>query len=124
MHPELRQTRKFPIVLLPALICLAAVSGVAYGAGENRSEQGKQLAMARDKGNCLACHAMDDGELAGNLGPPLVSMQLRFPDRAVLRAQIWDATERNPNTRMPPFGRHGILSEEEIDLIVDYLYTL
>jgi len=51
-------------------------------------------------------------------------MQQRFPERAVLRQQIWDATERNPNTRMPPFGRHGMLTEEEIDWIVDYLYTL
>ena len=51
-------------------------------------------------------------------------MKLRFPDKAVLRAQVWDATERNPDSRMPPFGRHGILSEEEIDLIVDYIYSL
>jgi hypothetical protein len=25
---------------------------------------------------------------------------------------------------MPPFCRHGILTEAEVDLIVDYLYTL
>jgi sulfur-oxidizing protein SoxX len=41
-----------------------------------------------------------------------------------LRAQIWDPTARNPNTVMPPFGRHRILSEDEIDLIVDYIHTL
>nr|NIQ97797.1 sulfur oxidation c-type cytochrome SoxX [Desulfuromonadales bacterium] len=51
-------------------------------------------------------------------------MQARFPDRAVLRAQIWDATARNPDSRMPPFGKYEILSEEEIELIVDYLYSL
>ena len=101
-------------------------SGLAYGdeAGEQRLEQGKQLAMARNKGNCLACHVIDDGEFPGNIGPPLMSMQVRFPDKAVLRAQIWDATERNPDTHMPPFGRYGILTEEEVDLIVDYIYTL
>jgi len=51
-------------------------------------------------------------------------MQLRFPDKAILRAQIWDATQNNPNSRMPPFGKHGILNEAEIDLIVDYIYSL
>lgn len=112
------------IIFFTALICLLAVTGKADEGNENRLEKGKQLAMARNKGNCLACHAMDDGQLPGNLGPPLVSMQLRYPEKAALRAQIWDATERNPNSRMPPFGRHGVLSEDEIDLIVDYVYSL
>jgi sulfur-oxidizing protein SoxX len=85
---------------------------------------GREAAFNRQRGNCLACHAMGDGEMAGLVGPPLMMMQQRFPDPDVLRQQIWDATERNPNTRMPPFGRHGMLSEEEIDWIVDYLYTL
>jgi len=49
-------------------------------------------------------------------------MQQRFPDRAALREQIWDSTRRHPLTVMPPFGKHKILTEEEIDLVVDYLY--
>jgi sulfur-oxidizing protein SoxX len=85
---------------------------------------GKALAMERSKGNCLACHAFDDGQLPGNIGPPLVAMTERFPEREVLFRQIWDATERNPDSRMPPFGKHGILSDDEIERIVDYLYTL
>ena len=80
--------------------------------------------MAKRKGNCLACHAIADGELPGNLGPPLISMQARFPDKQTLRDQIMDASLRNPDTRMPPFGRHEILTVEEINLIVDYIYTL
>jgi len=67
---------------------------------------------------------MDDGDLPGNIAPPLVSMKLRYPDRAKLREQIWDATIRNPNSIMPPFGRHQLLSEEEIDNITDYILTL
>ena len=43
---------------------------------------------------------------------------------AKLRAQIWDATEKNGNSIMPPFGKHKMLSEEQIDLITDYVYTL
>ena len=85
---------------------------------------GKALVMEKSKGNCLACHVIADGELAGNIGPPLIGMKARFPDPEDLRRQIWDATERNPDSRMPPFGRHGILDQQEIDLVVEYLYTL
>ena len=67
---------------------------------------------------------MDDGDLAGNSGPPLIAMQQRFPDKAKLREQIWDPTIRNPQTMMPPFGKHGIVSEEELDKIVTYIYSL
>jgi len=115
-------------VVLAVLVITTMLAPLAVSRAEPmadaRRAAGKQLAMTRSKGNCLACHMIDDGELPGNLGPPLVAMQARFPDRSQLRAQIWDATARNPNTRMPPFGKHGILSEEEIDLIVEYVYTL
>ena len=110
------------LMLLPAVA--AGASEEPGAPGDDRLAAGKELTMARKKGNCLACHVIDDGELPGNIGPPLMYMQQRFPDRAQLRAQIWDATVRNPDTRMPPFGRHGILSEAEIDLIVDYIHSL
>ena len=85
---------------------------------------GKSLATERSKGNCLACHRIDDGALPGTIGPPLVTMKLRFPEREALHEQICDATIRNPNSRMPPFCRHRILTETEVELIIDYLYTL
>ena len=110
--------------LLIALICLTLPDGYADSGSDSNLERGKQLVMSRSKGNCLACHAIDDGKLPGNLGPPLLSMRMRFPDERGLREQIWGATQRNPNSRMPPFGKHGILTEEEIDVIVEYLYSL
>lgn len=97
---------------------------VAPVAAESPAETGKRLAFERSKGNCLACHQIADGELPGNLGPPLMAMSQRYPDRSVLEQQICDATVSNPDTRMPPFCRHGILTEKEVGLIVDYLYTL
>jgi len=124
LYSAFREKGKFLIALLIALTCMPVMTVRADSGIEERLEKGKQLAMTRSKGNCLACHAIDDGKLPGNLGPPLLSMQLRFPDKAVLRAQIWDATERNPDSRMPPFGKHGILSKEEVDLILDYVYSL
>jgi len=110
------------LVLAPALGLVQLPH--AEAAGSSRLAQGKELAMARSKGNCLACHAIEEGELPGTIGPPLVYMQQRYPDRAQLRAQIWDPTVRNPDTVMPPFGKHEILSEEEIDLVVDYIHSL
>ncbi len=91
---------------------------------DSAHEEGKKLAFAKKKGNCLACHLIAGGEQAGNIGPPLVAMKARFPDKAVLRAQIYDARVKNPNTIMIPFGPHGVLSEKEIDKVVDYIYSL
>ena len=96
----------------------------AQGAIADRVAAGKSLTMERSKGNCLACHRIEDGELPGTIGPPLVAMKVRFPERAALREQICDATIRNPHSRMPPFCRHRILAESEVELIIDYLYTL
>ncbi len=94
------------------------------GAEESAIEKGKAVAFDRKLGNCLSCHAIEGGELPGNIGPPLVSMKLRFPDKAKLRDQIADATVRNPNTIMPPFGRFNILTAKQIDQIVEYVYSL
>lgn len=85
---------------------------------------GKEVAFDRKKGNCLACHKIAGGDLPGNIGPELVNMKARYPDKAKLRAQIWDATSVNPNTIMPPFGKHKMVSEQEIDKIVEFIYTL
>jgi len=85
---------------------------------------GKTIAFDRNKGNCLSCHVIAEGKLPGDIGPPLVNLQQRYPDKARLRALIYDATVNNPNSLMPPYGRHRILSDAEIDQIVDYLYSL
>jgi L-cysteine S-thiosulfotransferase len=87
-------------------------------------EQGKAIAEDRNKGNCLSCHFVQGGEMTGTIAPPLISMKLRYPNVADLRVQIWDATVKNPETVMPPYGRHLILTEEEIDLVLEYIYSL
>lgn len=96
-------------------------------AEEKKGMTGQELAFSTAKGNCLACHQMPGDPAAitsANIGPPLIGMKDRFPDRARLRAQIWDATAFNKDTVMPPFGKHKILSEEELDKIVDYVVDL
>jgi sulfur-oxidizing protein SoxX len=87
-------------------------------------EEGKQLAFHRQKGNCLACHKIQGGAMPGNIGPELVNMKARYPDKAVLRAQIWDATINNPNPIRPPYGKHKVLSEKDVDKVVEFIYTL
>ncbi|MBT4160288.1 MAG: sulfur oxidation c-type cytochrome SoxX [Gammaproteobacteria bacterium] len=86
--------------------------------------KGRELAFDRSRGNCLACHMMEGGEMPGNVAPPLIAMKTRFPERSVLREQVWDATIRNPESVMPPYGRHGVLTEEEIDQVVDFVHSL
>ena len=103
---------------------LMLMPGISRAMSVDSLAAGKALVMEKSRGNCLACHMVADGEMPGNIGPPLIGMKARFPDAEILRRQIWDATERNPDSRMPPFGRNGILDNQEIDLIVEYLNTL
>ncbi len=103
---------------------LAAPTTAVLAGDKSVVEEGKKLAFDRKKGNCLACHAIEGGDLPGNIGPPLVAMKARFPDKAKLHAQIYDARKSNPHTIMPPFGPHKILNDEEIDKIVEFIYTL
>ncbi len=116
-------TKYLGIVLL-LLVALPLTNADEQDSKADRLNKGRMLAFDRNKGNCLACHLIEGGELAGNYGPPLLMMKSRFPDSNDLREQIWDASIRMPATRMPPYGRHRILSEDEIDLVVEFILTL
>lgn len=114
-------------LLLVACAALAPAWVLAADPPPTSEQLGKQIALDRGKGNCLACHAMPalrENDQPGNLGPALVSIKSRYPDRALLRQRVWDETKFNPNTSMPPFGKHAILTEREIDHVVDFLYGL
>jgi len=87
-------------------------------------ELGKQLSFQRDKGNCLACHQIQEGEAAGNIAPPLENIKQKFNSKQQLKTIIWDATQFNTKTSMPPFGKNNILTTEEIDAVVNYIWAL
>jgi len=108
-------------ILLSSPIIFSNASTVVQ-AGD--AEEGKKIAFHRKKGNCLACHAIEGGKLPGNIGPPLINMKQRFPNKADLKAQIGNATINNPNSIMPPYGAHKILSESELNKVVEFIYSL
>ncbi|MGA0859870.1 MAG: sulfur oxidation c-type cytochrome SoxX, partial [bacterium] len=102
-------------LLLAGLVATSQTVSAKEMSIQERIAAGKKIAWNRQKGNCLACHQMDNGDLPGNTAPALMMMKQRYPDWKDLRAQIWDPRVRNPNAFMPPFGAHRILSEGEID---------
>ncbi len=114
----------------PALIAIAAFAlataalpASALAQSQSASE-GQKIAFDRGKGNCLSCHDIKGGELAGTIGPALKDIKSKYPDRNDLIAIVTDETQRNPQTVMPPFGRNHVLTEQEINAVVDFLQTL
>lgn len=105
------------------LMLVAPVAANAATPSATDIEQGKALAFNRDKGNCLACHMIPGGQQAGDIGPPLIAMKARFPDRQRLFNLIWDNRQTFPNSMMPPFGPNQILTKSQINKIIDFLYT-
>ncbi len=97
---------------------------ILIAAVKSSHADGKTIAFDRSKGNCLACHVIAGGDSPGNIGPELKNMKERYPDKTLLRKRIWDETSFIPSSVMPPFGKHKILTEMEIDQVVDFIYSL
>ena len=102
------------------------------------AEKGRATAIARKKGNCLACHKMPvpEQQFHGEVGPDLAGVGSRMTE-AELRLRIVDPKITNPESMMPSFhrveGLHRVmkkwqgkpmLSAEEVEDIVAYLKTL
>ena len=109
-------------LLIPLLLLFSCAD--FGGISEQRLLEGKNIAFERSMGNCLSCHAIEDGESPGNIGPPLTALSSRFKNKQQLREQIWDARRFNPETSMPPFGTNNIISDDDLDKLVDYLWSL
>jgi sulfur-oxidizing protein SoxX len=109
-------------LILALAIAATACSGQAQA--QSAVAEGQKLAFDRSKGNCLTCHEIKGGDLPGTIGPPLTDLKSKYPDRNDLVAIVSDESKRNPQTVMPPFGRNRILTEQEINAVVDFLQTL
>ena len=87
----------------------------------------RDLYVRPDKGHCIACHQLPDGAgpaVRADLGPKLEGARMRALGRKVLRERIEDPMPNNPNTVMPPYGRHRILDAAEITRLVEFLHAL
>jgi sulfur-oxidizing protein SoxX len=85
------------------------------------ARRGGQIAFARDRGNCLACHVMAGGTQPGTRGPDLSLYGRAGHSDAETYAAVYDMRTRIADTLMPPFGTNEILSEQELRDVVAYL---
>lgn len=109
-------------ILAWALFSLA-LTPASHAQGANAPE----AFVRADKGHCIACHQLsgDAGpETRANLGPRLDGERMRALGKAAIRQAIIDPTRANPDTVMPPFGRHRLLDGAEIDRLVELLHAL
>ncbi len=112
-----------------AVIALSASAAILSATAGTPSDisAGRALFVDARKGNCASCHRVP-GDTAvksvASVGPAIENIKARFPDRQVLLRLVWDASQMFPNTVMPPYGRHRILTDQEIDAIVAYMETL
>ena len=112
--------RPFASSLFAAALVLALSAASAHA---QSAADGQKIAFDRGRGNCLTCHVIKGGEFPGTIGPELKDIKGKY-DRNELIAIVTDETKRNPLTVMPPFGRNRILTEQEINAVVDFLQTL
>ena len=115
------------LILLPKSALVAAIAlalSAASAHAQSGAAEGQKLAFDRGKGNCLSCHDIRGGDLPGTIAPALTGLKSKYPDRGDLVAIVTDESKRNPLTVMPPFGRNRILTEQEINAVVDFLQTL
>ncbi len=112
-------------VLAVAVCALSGIPVVAQAAGAGAQvNAGKKIAFTSSRGNCLACHVIPGGEAPGNIGPPLIAMKSRFSSREKLRQVLWNPESVYPGSSMPPFGKNRILSQQEIEQVVDFIWSL
>jgi len=111
-------------IVVLALSGLLITGPFAGGAAETQSanvQEGKRLTLEF----CQACHHYTGTEQAGTVAPPLAGMKARFPNRKKLYNLIYDPQVAiKKDTMMPPFGRNELLAKDEIEKIIDFLYTL
>jgi L-cysteine S-thiosulfotransferase len=114
-----------PLIHLTKFTLAAAALALSASLAQAQSgaADGQKIAFDRSKGNCLTCHVIKGGDLPGTIGPQLKDLKAKY-DRDELIAIVTDETKRNPQTVMPPFGRNRILTEQEINAVVDFLQTL
>ena len=110
---------------LASFLALAAALGAAPALAQTAAA--RDLFVQRDKGHCIACHQLPEGAgpaSRADLGPRLEGARMRALGRARLREVIEDPMKSNPDSLMPPYGRHRLLDRAEIERLVEFLHGL
>ena len=104
---------------------------------EGNIQRGKKIFISR-KVNCLSCHEAPiiEEKFHGNFGPPLVGIGSRY-NKEELRLRVIDPKSINPDSIMPSYFKKikfertpaeflnkTILSAQEVEDLVEYLYSL
>ena len=87
-------------------------------------KRGRDIALGKSRGNCVACHQLPDDEWPGTVGNSLLHYQRYGYKDAQIYQQIFDARIFNPHTVMPPYGSNNLLSEQDIRDLVAYLQSI
>ena len=77
---------KISFAMLFAVLC----AGLTPARAQSSVAEGQKLAFDRGKGNCLTCHAIKGGDLPGTIGPELVNLKSKYPNRDDLVAIVFD----------------------------------
>ena len=100
-------------------------------------ERGKEIFISR-KVNCLSCHEAPiiEEKFQGNFGPTLSGVGSRYK-KEELRLRVIDSKSINPDSIMPSYFKNikfertpveflnkTILSAQEVEDLVEYLYSL
>ncbi|MCW9029898.1 MAG: sulfur oxidation c-type cytochrome SoxX [Gammaproteobacteria bacterium] len=109
------------------------------GGFSGNAQRGRKIVIDKDKGNCLACHALPIAEESfhGTVGPALHGIASRLT-RAQLRLRVADEQKVNPMTIMPGFYKNPkennrvddeywgkpVLTAQEAEDVIAYLMTL
>lgn len=108
-----------------AALALAAACVALPGSAQDSAAL--DLFVRPGKGHCIACHQLPPGmgpETRNDVGPRLEGARMRELGRNALRDILKDPTRRNADTVMPPYGRHRLLDDREIDRLTELLHAL
>jgi len=95
---------------------LAAAAAMAAAAAWGQAAGGRDLFTRPDKGNCIACHQVPEGSgpaVRADVGPRLDAARLKGWDRERLSRHPRRSHAGNPDSVMPPYGRHHLLDAAE-----------
>ena len=117
-----RQTARIALFLGAVALPVAAVAAPSA----TDIAAGKSIAFNRAEGNCLACHVLPGGTMAGDVGPDLTHFPFKivFHNRQKLENFIYDPEKVIPHINMPQFGKNKVLTHHQITLVADYLWSL